>query len=370
MTLVMSREYSHVTGKANQRSDLYALGCVLHEMLTGQRLFTASTPFAVASKQATERPVNVREVCPEIPGGLSDVVSALLEKHPEDRPADAVEVYGRLVGFVDGPESIPGVLQPASTPNPHLMYGRALSRVVRHDPGAEVGGNAAGESGAVVGDSVPGETPREEHLPVHEAPAAEEARRDQGSRLRREDLHRARTRAADLLGSARYRQAAATLSEATERAASEFGPIDPEVVELRLDRANALFEGGNFRQAGPLYAELAEDLTRDAQPQNQSLIFRCRLQDATCLAMGGREDPALNSLDSLLRDEVVAYGPDDHRPLELRRQVGVLQLTLGRLEEGTQTLRALRTDLVRLHGAEHPEVTLVDGLLKEAASSG
>lgn len=354
-----------MTGKANQRSDLYALGCVLHEMLTGQRLFSASTPFAVASKQATERPVDVRKVCPDVPEELSEVVSALLEKHPEDRPADAVEVYGRLIGFVDGPESIPGVLQPASKSNPHLMYGRALSRVVRHGHGTENGVGVSGGSGDAVEGLGPGGTPLEEPRSASKIPAMEE-----GSQVRRGDLHKARTRAADLLSSAQYRQAAATLSETTEWAAAEFGPTDSEVVELRLERANALFEGGNFRQAGPLYAELAEDLTQDPQPQNQSLIFRCRLQDATCLAMGGQEDSALNNLDFLLRDQVEAYGPDDHRPLELRRQIGVLKLTLGRLEKGTETLRALRTDLVRLHGAEHPEVILVDGLLKDASSPG
>src|SRR5699024_12880924 len=70
----------------------------------------------------------------------------------------------------------------------------------------------------------------------------------------------------DALPISQYRQAAATLSETTEWAAAEFGPTDSEVVELRLERANALFEGGNFRQAGPLYAELrSEEHTSELQ---------------------------------------------------------------------------------------------------------
>jgi hypothetical protein len=358
-----------MTGRANQRSDLYALGCVLHEMLTGQRLFTASTPFAVASKQTTERPADVRELCPQVPAELAEVVAALLEKHPEDRPADAVEVYDRLIGCVDAPEPIPGVLHPPSRPNPHLMYGRALSRVVRHaaaeggapTDAAAVAGEAAGRSGAAPAGAASN--------PFGGAPPGPgEDPKATGPRPPREDLRRARVRAAELVGSARYRQAAATLREAAERASPVFGPTDSEVVELRLERANALFEGGNFRQAGPLYAELARDLARGAGEQDQSLVFRCRFQDATCLAMGGDGESALNGLASLLGDEVAAYGPEDHRPLELRRQIGVLELTLGRSAEGTRTLRGLRADLVRLHGADHPAVARVDDLLKEAPS--
>ncbi|ADH68145.1 serine/threonine-protein kinase [Nocardiopsis dassonvillei] len=364
-----------MTGRANQRSDLYALGCVLHEMLTGRRLFTASTPFAVASKQTTERPADVRDLCPEVPAELAEVVTALLEKHPEDRPADAVEVYDRLIGCVNAPEPIPGVLHPPSRPNPHLMYGRALSRVVRHVPAEEAapagGGSAApGASrneGAVPTGESAGSAGR--HASGHASRAAEKtgtSSRDGVSVPRREGLRKARTRAAELVGAARYRQAAATLCEAVEHASSVFGPTDSEVVELRLEQANALFEGGNFRQAGPLYAELARDLAQEAGEEDQSLVFRCRFQDATCLAMGGDEEPALNGLASLLDDEIVAYGPDDHRPLELRRQIGVLELTLGRLAEGAGTLRGLRADLVRLHGADHPEVSRIDALLEEA----
>lgn len=69
-------------------------------------------------------------------------------------------------------------------------------------------------------------------------------------------------------------------------------------------------------------------------------------------------------MDPLLRDEVAAYGPDDHRPLELLRPLGVLGLGARRREEAGCTLRSLREDLVRLRGEEHPTIAQIDDLLR------
>ncbi|WP_017599864.1 serine/threonine-protein kinase [Nocardiopsis lucentensis] len=332
-----------MAGMATPQSDLYALGCVLHEMLTGRRLFTASTPFAVASKQANETPSGVRAVRPDVPRELSEVIGALLEKRPEDRPRDAVEAYHRLIGFALGLEPIPGTLHPPSLPNPHRMYGAALSRVF---------------------DTVP------EGGPDRAEPEATATRvpKPNTSPLPREDIERTRSRVAELVGASRYRQAAETLRDAVTGATAAFGRTDPDVVELRMEWANVLFEGGDFRQAGPLYAELAGELERAADG-DRSLVFRCRLQHATCRALTGDTVEAVDLLRELLDDEVAAFGADDQRPLELRRQIGLLELGAGWHEAGRRTLEELRTDLIRLHGPSHPTVAQIDDLLKGAAPS-
>lgn len=325
-----------MTGLATARSDLYALGCILYEMLTGQRLFSADTPFAVASKQAGEMPARVHAICPDVPEELSLLVGSLLEKRPEDRPTDAVQVYERLVAFAEGLEPIPGVLDPPSVPNPHRMYGAVMARGFNSSP-------------------APAQAPEPEPGPVPSGA---------GPLPEREDIERSRQEAAELVSSARYRQASDRLHEAVAEATAAFGRTDPDVVDLRVEWADALFEGGDFRQAGPLYARLADDLAKSSG-RDHSLVFRCRLQDATCRALAGDSAEALELLTGLLADEVAVFGTKDHRPLELRRQIGLLELGAGRRDEAGQTLGGLRADLVRLHGEGHPAVTQIDSLLKD-----
>ncbi|ETK33747.1 serine/threonine-protein kinase [Microbispora sp. ATCC PTA-5024] len=112
-------------GVADPKSDLYALGCVLHEMLTGRQLFTGPTEYAVFDKQVKERPPRV----PGVPAALDGLVAQLLEKEPRDRPADAYELYERLQPFAVDLPMLPGFLNPPSVPSPGRMYARMVGRV-------------------------------------------------------------------------------------------------------------------------------------------------------------------------------------------------------------------------------------------------
>ncbi|RSN46991.1 serine/threonine-protein kinase [Actinomadura sp. WAC 06369] len=113
-------------GVAGPRSDLYALGCVLHEMLTGRQLFAGPTAYAVFDKHVRERPPDVAGV----PAALNAVVQDLLEKKPENRPADAPALYERVRPFAGALPMLPGFLEPASTPSPERMYARIVGRVL------------------------------------------------------------------------------------------------------------------------------------------------------------------------------------------------------------------------------------------------
>ncbi|AXB44081.1 serine/threonine-protein kinase [Amycolatopsis albispora] len=96
-------------GVAEPRSDLYALGCVLHEMLTGNQLFTGPTAFAVFEKQVREQP-------PRLPGELGALLGQVLAKAPEDRPSTAAELFERLRPFTADPPMLPGYLTPSVSP--------------------------------------------------------------------------------------------------------------------------------------------------------------------------------------------------------------------------------------------------------------
>jgi eukaryotic-like serine/threonine-protein kinase len=83
------------------RSDLYALGLVLYECLAGAPPFRSASARELLNMQCTTAAPDLpEEVRATLPGGIEEVLFALLEKAPGARPADAGEVLARLAPFV------------------------------------------------------------------------------------------------------------------------------------------------------------------------------------------------------------------------------------------------------------------------------
>jgi serine/threonine protein kinase len=78
-------------------TDVYSLGVILYEMLTGMAPFTGSTPAEIAQKHANDPPHLPREIVAAIPEEVERVVLQALEKRPEDRPANADEFHRELL---------------------------------------------------------------------------------------------------------------------------------------------------------------------------------------------------------------------------------------------------------------------------------
>ena len=86
-----------VDGKqADQRSDIYSLGIILFEMLTGHLPFEGETPLSVAVKQKSEAPPDPRKLSAQIPDALSRLILKCLEKSKERRFQSADEVLAEL----------------------------------------------------------------------------------------------------------------------------------------------------------------------------------------------------------------------------------------------------------------------------------
>ncbi|MCR4301580.1 MAG: serine/threonine-protein kinase, partial [Sulfuricaulis sp.] len=80
----------------DQRVDIYALGLILYETLTGRRAFSGATPVEVALKQLKEKPLPPRKFLPSTPLQLEAVVLRCLEKEPGRRFSSAAELLRAL----------------------------------------------------------------------------------------------------------------------------------------------------------------------------------------------------------------------------------------------------------------------------------
>ncbi len=87
--LFMSPEQATGEREADARSDIYSLGCVMYYLLTGQPPFAYKQSVKVIIAHAAEQPTSPRELAPELPEALEELVLRCLEKDPEDRYQDA-----------------------------------------------------------------------------------------------------------------------------------------------------------------------------------------------------------------------------------------------------------------------------------------
>jgi len=92
----MAPEQTRAGGVVDQRVDLFSLGCVLYRAATGELPFKGTDTMSILAALALDTPLAPRELNPQIPVALSDLIMELLAKKPADRPASAQAVVARI----------------------------------------------------------------------------------------------------------------------------------------------------------------------------------------------------------------------------------------------------------------------------------
>lgn len=130
---------------ATPQTDLYALGCLLYEMLAGGPVFTATSPAGLIRMHVEQAPPPLRRR--DVPPQLESLLWQLLQKDPARRPADAGQVYDLLLPFVSPPGPLGDIDPEAGSRTGMQPYSRLLARLSAADP---IGSGAPAGSGAAV----------------------------------------------------------------------------------------------------------------------------------------------------------------------------------------------------------------------------
>ncbi|MDX2849235.1 protein kinase [Streptomyces sp. PA03-3a] len=318
-------------GRVTPRSDLYALGCILHELCCGRPLFDGDNAYQLMRQHVEAAPVPLRRLRDDVPEALEELVLHLLRKRPERRPADAQEVYERLLPFLPPPGQAPAPDEagPAGTPDPTGVYRQPYAPRAR--PGSQ-----------------PSHIP-----PTHADLSAPPVPPAQALRIR-EDIRAARAQANALLKEERFTQAAEVLSGVVEPAALTLGSDNGEVLELRMERAAVHFLGGDYRRALPEFDALAGAFSRTAGPTSGE-ARSCRAQAAHCRAELGQVTVALQEFEAVLRQVRAVDSDASDEAIELRRAIGFLELSEGRLVEARRMLEPLHDDMCVVYGPDDEE---------------
>ncbi|MGZ0201757.1 protein kinase domain-containing protein [Streptomyces sp. RM1] len=303
-------------GAVGPYTDLYALGVLLHELLSGDVPFRGSTALGVLHRHLYEPPLPVRRIRPEVPEALETLVLALLAKDPQHRPASAQEVYEHLAPLLPTRGTPTGAPLDPTRPfvRPHAPWpDRARTPAPQPAP-------AAPASAATGKPDV--------------AAAVDEVKR--------------------LLGEGRITQAVDILGAILPVAAERHGEHSPVVRTLRKQYAATLMDDGQYRRALPELRRLADERAAEAG-QADPASLRFRHDAAQCLEQLGEPAAALAEYRALLPyyENQYAVG-DPQQAHEVRRRIGHLLLALGDRAAAHDTLARLVLDVERLGGPGHP----------------
>ncbi len=140
----MSPEQINDCRSVEPRSDLYSLGATLYRLLTGEPPHGRAKQIAETIRCICERDAKpLRELRPELPLGLCQLVDGLLARDPEQRPSDAETVSQRLANFADTKELGSVIRAAVNQPLPSVVKTSVHPSVIKPSP-PQAGANPPG----------------------------------------------------------------------------------------------------------------------------------------------------------------------------------------------------------------------------------
>ena len=287
-------------------SDVYALGCVLYEMLTGHVPYAETRVHSYQDRHIHAPIPSPRALRSGVPDVLEALVAAMLAKVPSERPA-ADEIYESLLPLIQRSPD-----RPEGERDPRRPFLRPLAPAPR--------------------------TSRRAVSARHRPPAQPPLSDDEAQEIR--------SRIAALVEDAHLQQAIDVLEEATARARH-----DPVLaLDMKIDLATTLYVADEFARAAAVLDEILPML--DGIEDISLLRYYAGVSHAEL----GEIEPAIDYLTAFLSDA----NHDDPLYRDAAYQLGMMLPAVGRAEEGIAQLTALRPLLVAEYGEESLHVQTLD----------
>lgn len=289
-------------------SDVYALACVLYEVLTGRPPFAESASRSHQWHHVHSEPPRIRDVRPDVPEETESLLVAMLDKEPGDRP-DASGVYERLLPSAARPGG-PGFPADIADLDPCLPFVRPLGGPPRRrrTPASAVPVAAPALTERAlddIGEQV--EALLRANLFVEAFDVLEDARGRADPALRNELTFKLAT-AKYLAG--RHTEAAALFTEAGAYVAARFGPDDPDAQIARYYLAKCRDELGDVSAAVAAFRDVVDAVFDPSDEEAADRHFDALASLMRLHAVSRRRDLVMEA-EARMRRAIERYRPDD-----------------------------------------------------------
>ncbi|URN10024.1 serine/threonine protein kinase [Actinomadura madurae] len=315
-------------------SDVYALACVLHEVLTGRPPFAESASRSHQWHHVHSEPPRIRVMRTEVPEEIEDLLVAMLAKEPEERP-EAADVYERLLTYASRPAGGSGFPADIADLDPCLPFVRPLGgRLRRRSRTARSPGEAPAPVTVMTereADEISGRVEEllREELFVEAFDLLEDARR------RSADPGLANEWAFRLAGAkfiaGHHTEAAALFTEVGDHFTARYGRDDPDAQAARYYLAKSRDELGDISGAVVAFEDVAGAVF---DPSDTEAVDRYldALTSLMRLHAVGRQRDLLADDAARMRAAIQRYRPDE--AAELTADLDGFLTRLRRLLDG------------------------------------